>query len=97
MTMPASAVRVATPHASRYLAALCGRLARSAPAQVSEDEGVIDLPFGPCHVSALPGSLALVVEADDQERLQHLQWMVTGHLKRVAAKDPLDIEWTPVW
>ena len=95
--MPAAAVRIQTPHASKYLAGLCGRLARSAPARVYDDEALVDLPLGPCHLSALPGSLALVIEADSEESLQHLQWMVSNHLKRVASKEPLEVEWRPVW
>ncbi len=95
--MFAAAARIPTPHASKYLAGLCGRLARSAPARLYEDEGFVDLPLGPCHLSALPGSLALVVEAEDEVGLQHLQWLVANHLKRVALREPLDVEWSPVW
>jgi hypothetical protein len=95
--MLAAAARIATPHASKYLAGLCGRLARSAPARVYEDEGFVDLPLGPCHLSAFPGSLALVVEAEDQTGLEHLQWVVATHLKRVALRDTLEVEWSPVW
>ena len=95
--MPAAAARIPTPHASKYLTGLCGRLARSAPARISEDEGFIDLPLGPCHLSALPGSLALVVEAADEAGLQHLQWVVANHLKRVAPREVLEVEWSPVW
>jgi hypothetical protein len=95
--MFAAAARIPTPHASKYLAGLCGRLARSAPARLYEDEGFVDLPLGPCHLSALPGSLALVVEAEDEEGLQNLQWLVANHLKRVALREPLDVEWSPIW
>ena len=95
--MPAAAARIATPHASKYLAGLCSRFARSAPAKLDGDEGRIDLPFGPCHLSAFPGSLALVVEADDDAALAHLQWVVANHLKRVAPREPLQIDWSPVW
>jgi len=95
--MPAAAARIRTPNAPKYLAGLCSRLAKRAPARLYEDEGFIDLPLGPCHLSALPGSLALVVEAEDQEGLQHLQWFVANHLKRVAVREPLDVRWAPVW
>jgi hypothetical protein len=93
----AAAARIPTAHASKYLEKLCGRFARSAPAHLDGDEGRIDLPLGPCHLSALPGSLALVVEAADAEGLAHLQWVVAGHLKRVAVREPLTLEWSPVW
>lgn len=95
--MPAAAARIPTPHASKYLAGLCGRFARSAPAAFDGAEGRIDLPLGPCHLSALPGSLALVVEAENEDGLAHLQWVVANHLKRVALREPLEVEWAPVW
>ena len=95
--MFAAAARIPTPHASKYLAGLCGRLARSAPARLYDDEGFVDLPLGPCHLSALPGSLALVVEAEDERGLEHLQWLVANHLKRVAVREPIEVKWAPVW
>jgi hypothetical protein len=96
--MVAAAARIETPHAPKYLAQLCRRFARSAPARLYDDEGFIDLPLGPCHLSALPGSLALVVEASDEEGLQHLQWVLANHLKRVARpKEALEVRWAPVW
>jgi hypothetical protein len=95
--MLAAAARIQTRHAPKYLAGLCGRLARSAPARLYEDEAFVDLPLGPCHLSALPGSLALVVEAEDDQGLEHLKWVVTGHLKRVAVREPVEVRWSPVW
>jgi hypothetical protein len=95
--MLAAAARIETPNAPKYLARLCGRLARSAPARLYDDEGFVDLPLGPCHLSALPGSLALVVEAEDEVALRDLQWMVGNHLQRVAAPEPLALVWAPVW
>jgi hypothetical protein len=95
--MPAAAARITTPHALKYMTAVCGRFARSAPAAMDGDEGRVDLPLGPCHLSALPGSLALVVEAEDEQGLAHLQWVVANHLKRVALREPLEVEWSPVW
>ncbi len=93
----AAAARIATPHAGKYLAALCTRLARRGAASMDGDEGRIDLPLGPCHLSAFPASLALVVEASDETALSHLKWVIANHLQRVAAGDPLEVEWSPVW
>jgi hypothetical protein len=95
--MPAAATRIATPHAAKYLVGLCRRFARRAPAEVNGDEGRIDLPLGPCHLSAHPGSLALVVEAEDEAGLAHLQWVISNHLRRVAAREPLELTWSPTW
>jgi hypothetical protein len=95
--MLAAAARIETPNAPKYLAQLCRRFARSAPARLYDDEGFIDLPLGPCHLSALPGSLAMVVEAADEEGLRHLEWVVAGHLKRVASRETLEVCWAPVW
>jgi len=93
----AAAARIVTPHAMQYMAAVCNRFARSAPAEMDGDEGRIDLPLGPCHLSAMPGSLALVVEAEDEQGLAHLQWVVANHLKRVSTREMLEVAWTPVW
>jgi hypothetical protein len=59
----------------------------------TDSEGLLRLPWGQCTLRALPGTLQVRVEADDQENLERLQDLVSTHLARFSKRDPLRVEW----
>ena len=61
----------------------------------TESEGTLRLPWGQCTLQAVPGTLRVHVEADDQENLGRLQDLVTTHIGRFSRRDPLRVEWQP--
>ena len=63
---------VATPRAHRYLVKLAQRWRDKVVVAFEEDQARIDLPAGPCFISAGPGSLAILLEAQDEARLDDL-------------------------
>jgi hypothetical protein len=86
---------IATGKAHRYLAGLAHRWRDKVVVAVENDAARIDLPAGPCFVSAGPGSLAILVEAPDAERLADLQWTVTKRLERLGRAEQLQVVWAP--
>lgn len=84
---------VATPRAHRYLKGLAQRWRDQVVVAFEEDAARIDLPAGPCFISAGPGSLAILVEADDDRRLDDLQWIVGARLERLGRDEGLQVIW----
>jgi hypothetical protein len=94
--------QVETGRSSRYLVQLCrhvhkaGRARPQMQARVewSDDRGVISLDQGRCTLRALPGVLALRVEAPDEDTLRRLQHRVADRLERIGGRDRLTVTWT---
>ena len=86
--------RIDTGRAGRYLADLASRWRdKVVVAFEAEDAARIDLPAGPCFVSAGPGSLAILVEAEDERRLADLQWTVGSRIERLGRAEGLKVDW----
>jgi hypothetical protein len=85
---------VATGRAHRYLRSLAERWRDRVVVDCEPDAARIDLPAGPCFISAGPGSLAILVEAEDERRLQDLQWTIGARLERLGRVERLEVVWT---
>ncbi len=59
----------------------------------SRTRGTVTFGWGQCTMQAHPGALALRAEAADEEHLQRIQDLVTGHLDRFARRDHLTVVW----
>jgi cytochrome P450 len=103
--MPATEADVPTARAARYLAQLCdhaGRLSAAgdaaAPrrAQHADNEGVIDLGWARCTLTATDAALILRAESDSPQGLVQLQERLTRTLERVGRRDRLAVTWSPV-
>ncbi|WP_328675368.1 DUF2218 domain-containing protein [Streptomyces sp. NBC_00343] len=62
-------------------------------AEWTDSDGTLRLPWGQCTLRALPGTLRVHIEADDQENLDRLQDLVSTHISRFSRRDPLRVEW----
>jgi hypothetical protein len=60
----------------------------------SDDRGVIRLGQGRCTLRALPGVLALRVEAPDEHTLRQLQHRVADRLEQIGGRNRLTVTWT---
>lgn len=85
---------VPTRRAHRYLHGLAERWRGKAAVVLAEGAARIDLPAGPCFLSAGPGSLALLVEADEAARLADLQWTIGSRLERLGRAEGLRVVWS---
>ncbi|MFJ9011665.1 DUF2218 domain-containing protein [Streptomyces canus] len=59
----------------------------------SDTYGTVSLPWGRCVMEAEQGALTLRAEAHDEENLQQIQDLVTGHLERFSRRNPLTVTW----
>jgi hypothetical protein len=84
---------IATPRAHRYLTALAERWADKVVVAFEGDQARIDLPGGPCFVSAGPGSLAILLEATDEDRLADLEFAIAVRLERLGKAEGLKVNW----
>jgi len=84
---------IATRSAHRYLSHLADRWRDKVVVAFEDDAARIDLPAGPCFLSAGPGSLAILVEARDEARLEDLKWAIGAKLERLGRAEGLQVVW----
>jgi hypothetical protein len=91
-----SQARAATSSASRYLVQLCKHWSHKFPVEYTPAWGRVPFPSGAvCTFEARDGSLAMTVDAPDEETLVRMQTVVGEHLKRFAFREDLgEINWT---
>jgi len=61
--------------------------------ECSETEGAVSLNWGQWTMRALPGLLAVRVEAADQESLRRIQDLFTARLQRFGRREHLTVNW----
>ncbi|TMR88409.1 DUF2218 domain-containing protein [Nonomuraea basaltis] len=71
-----------------------GERPKNIKADWSETDGTITVDGGTCVLHATPEALTLRVEAEDEERLQRIQALVTRNLTRMGRRDDLTVDWT---
>lgn len=64
-------------------------------AESSGTDGVIDFGWGRCTLHADHENLVLHAEADDQQRLQHIQDAIAQRLEQIGRHDGLTVTWRP--
>jgi hypothetical protein len=84
---------LATEHGSRYLVQLSKHWSHKLPVVFDDQQSRIDLPLGPCILTAGPGSLAILVQAEDEPALATLKDVVARHLERFAFREELKVAW----
>jgi hypothetical protein len=65
-------------------------------AEWSDTHGVVTFsPWGRCTITADEATLTFRVEANDEEKLQQIQDIITRDLDRFARRDGLTVTWQP--
>ncbi|MEV1176610.1 DUF2218 domain-containing protein, partial [Nonomuraea sp. NPDC049784] len=70
-----------------------GERPRNVQANWSETDGTITLDWGTCTLHATPETLTLRVEAEDEDRLQRAQALLTKNITRMGRRDDLTVDW----
>ncbi|MEV0236300.1 DUF2218 domain-containing protein [Nonomuraea sp. NPDC050786] len=70
-----------------------GERPKDIKADWSETEGTITVDGATCFLRATPHHLTLRVEAEDEERLQRAQALVTRNIIRMGRRDNLTVSW----
>lgn len=84
---------VPTSSAALYTKKLCRHFAHKVPASLNAEGGIIVFPFGRCLLHAGPEQLKLTVELADPDSAETAEKVVGDHLRRMASKEELTIEW----
>ncbi|WP_433436586.1 DUF2218 domain-containing protein [Nonomuraea sp. CA-141351] len=71
-----------------------GERPKDIKAEWSETEGTITADGATCFLQAAPGVLTLRIEAEDEDRLQRVQALVTRNLTRMGRRDNLTVDWS---
>ncbi len=90
--MPNTTATVSTIHASRYLQQLCKHFGHKVPVAFTPEEGRVTLPFGTCHLAALPDALTLTATSEIAD-LPRLERFLGDHLARFAFRENPAIHW----
>ncbi len=84
--------RVETEKESRYLKALCNHFNRKVTAEY-DDRGTVDFGFGHCQMTADATSLTIHIQAENEDQIGRVKFVVTDHLERFSGEDALHAEW----
>jgi len=87
---------VATADPVRYMKQLCRHFGHKQDATFNDQTGRIRFEFGVCDLAAERDRLALVVNADDEERLERMERVVGSHLERFGFRDEVTVSWQRV-
>jgi hypothetical protein len=61
--------------------------------EYAENEGKITFSWGECTLRSTSDTLAVHVEADDEDKLARLQGILTADLERFGKRDGLEVSW----
>ncbi len=84
---------VSTAHASRYLQQLCKHWSHRFQVEFNPTHGIVHLNGAACTFDAEAERLSLVLEGEDRQALPRLCNVVSEHLKRVAHREEIDVQW----
>ncbi|MBD2858068.1 DUF2218 domain-containing protein [Spongiibacter sp. KMU-158] len=79
-----------------YLKKLCKHFAHKVPATLNGTQGIIDFPFGRCLLNAEEGHLKMNIELSDKAQVAQAEEVMAVHLKRMASKEALLVNWNRV-
>ncbi|AKJ29744.1 DUF2218 domain-containing protein [Caldimonas brevitalea] len=88
--------RVATPDASRWLTRLCLHFSRKIDVTHDAHQGLAHFPWGRCRLHVDGACLCFDCDADDEEGLTQVVYVIDAHVKLFSRKQPLQVEWDTV-
>ncbi|WLQ11985.1 DUF2218 domain-containing protein [Hahella aquimaris] len=88
-----SVATVPTDSASLYLNKLCKHFRHKVPAEWDDHEGRVQFKPGTCVMKADQATLEMVCEAENEEALGVVQYILDDHLVRFARKEDIQINW----
>ncbi|HEX4938615.1 MAG TPA: DUF2218 domain-containing protein [Candidatus Kapabacteria bacterium] len=91
--MLTSEASVATVNASLYLKKLCKHFQHKVEAQWDDHQGIAHFPMGIGTFAATADRLTMRCQAETQEALEKVQWIIDDHLIRFARKENLVPQW----
>lgn len=91
--MLTSTATVTTPNASLYLKKLCKHFRHKVPAEWDDCQGIAHFPMGTGRFTATADALILHCEAESEDALGTVQWIIDDHLTRFSRQENLLAHW----
>lgn len=91
--MPTSTTSITTKNPNRHIKRLCKHFAHTVNAVYSGSGGYVDFSPGTCRMDATGDTLIFNIDADDQDRLQVLQKIISSHMDRFAKDEAFNWHW----
>ena len=85
--------RVQTAKASKYLMQMCKHFAHKVPVEFDEREGKVDFEPGHCVMTVEKDLLVMSCEADGENEMARMKYILDDHLKRYAWREEIEINW----
>lgn len=93
--MLTSEARVSTPNASLYLKKLCKHFRHKVEAEWDDHQGIAHFPMGTGLFTATADTLIMRCEAESEDALGTVQWIIDDHLTRFSRTENLVAAWQP--
>lgn len=84
---------VKTDHGAAYLKRLCNHFSHKVPTTVTENEGLIEFPFGKCLIEVEESQMRFSLAVIDPGDIQRAEDVVASHLLRMANRDEPEVTW----
>jgi uncharacterized protein len=91
--MPSSTAVVTVPQAERVLFKMCKHFAIKVPVVFDSEQADIDFRFGRCRVQRAGDTLQIACDADSDELLRRVQYVIDEHLALMAKNKQLVVAW----
>lgn len=79
--------------AAKYILKLCRHFAHKVPARFTELDGQVRFLQGQCVMKATAETLTICLQADADEKIRAMQFIIDDHLRRFARFENLSYGW----
>jgi len=91
--MPSSTAAVTVPQAERVLFKMCKHFAIKVPVTFDTEQADIDFRFGRCRIQRAGDTLQIACDADSEELLKRVHYVIDEHLALMAKNKQLVVAW----
>ena len=87
---------VNTGNGAVLLKKLCRHFAHKVPTTLTEEQGIIEFPFGRCLLTATASQLDLTIEVGNPDDTDKAEQVVGSHLQRMSREEELTVNWNRI-
>jgi hypothetical protein len=91
--MHTSETTLSTTEASRLIKRLCKHFSHKVDVKFDTSNGHVDFPLGECDMKATDSTLIFTVQADNEEKIQKIQKVISSHADQFARNESFDWQW----
>lgn len=89
-----SSATIATVEPARIILRLCKHWGHKFTVEYDEQQGRVELPFGPCLMQAGEGQLHFRLEGQEDADMDRFEQVVADHAQRMARGETYVWQWT---